>query len=100
MTTAPPGFNYAKAYGIESVAGAVILAIVYVPLFALYIRQAILRPTYVFVVIALFCAGQLQTFCTPTLSDDIPSANCCLRSQSPSGFCGRRRAESQPVYCV
>ena len=59
MTTAPSGFNNAKAYGIESVAGAVIFAILYVPLLVLYIRQAILRPTYVFVVIALFCAGQL-----------------------------------------
>lgn len=62
MTTAPSGFNYAKAYGIESVAGAVIFAILYVPLLVLYIRQAILRPTYVFVVIALFCAVRIAAF--------------------------------------
>ncbi|KAI6016189.1 hypothetical protein EDC04DRAFT_2577849 [Pisolithus marmoratus] len=62
MSTAPPGFNYAKAYGIESVAGAVVFAIIYVPLFFLYIRQAIVRPTYVFIVIAFFCAVRIAAF--------------------------------------
>ncbi|KIJ14093.1 hypothetical protein PAXINDRAFT_13013 [Paxillus involutus ATCC 200175] len=56
MTTAPPGFNYAKAYGIESVAGAVIFAILYVPLILFYIRQSFARPTYVYIVLAFFCA--------------------------------------------
>ncbi|KAF9229007.1 hypothetical protein BS17DRAFT_763634 [Gyrodon lividus] len=62
MTTAPPGFNYAKASGIDSVAGAVIFAILYVPLFLFYIKQAIARPTYVFIVIALFCAVRIAAF--------------------------------------
>ncbi|KAI6165864.1 hypothetical protein EDD17DRAFT_1471628 [Pisolithus thermaeus] len=67
MSTAPPGFNYAKAYGIESVAGAVIFAIIYVPLFFLYVRQAIVRPTYVFIVIAFFCAVRIAAFVLRTL---------------------------------
>lgn len=62
MSTAPPGFNYAMAYGIESIAGAVIFAIIYVPLFFLYVRQAIVRPTYVFIVIAFFCAVRIAAF--------------------------------------
>ncbi|KAL4073620.1 hypothetical protein V8B97DRAFT_1934953 [Scleroderma yunnanense] len=62
MTTAPPGFNYAKAYGIESVAGAVIFAVLYVPLLVLYIKQAFIRPTYVFVVLSLFCAVRIAAF--------------------------------------
>ena len=101
MTTAPPGFNYAKAYGIESVAGAVIFAIIYAPLLALYIRQAIVRPTYVFVVIALFCAGQLQPFVLQhDLTRSFNSENCCFHTQSPAGFCNKRWTESPTVYCV
>ncbi|KAI6021716.1 hypothetical protein BKA83DRAFT_674001 [Pisolithus microcarpus] len=59
MSTAPPGYNYAKAYGIESVAGAVIFAIIYVPLFFLYVRQAIVRPTYSS---QFFCAVRIAAF--------------------------------------
>jgi hypothetical protein len=62
MTAAPPGFNYAKAYGIDSVAGAVIFAILYVPLFLFYIKQSIARPTYVYIVIALFSAVRISAF--------------------------------------
>jgi hypothetical protein len=62
MTTAPPGFNYAKAYGIESVAGAVIFAILYVPLILFYIRQSFARPTYVYIVLAFFCAVRITAF--------------------------------------
>ncbi|KIJ14082.1 hypothetical protein PAXINDRAFT_100308 [Paxillus involutus ATCC 200175] len=59
MTTAPPGFNYPKAYGIESVAGAVIFATLYVPLILFYIRQSFARPTYVYIVLAFCTSSQL-----------------------------------------
>jgi len=62
MTTAPPGYNFAKAYGIDSVAGAVIFAILYVPFLFFFIRQAISRPTYVYIVISLFCAIRVGAF--------------------------------------
>jgi hypothetical protein len=62
MTNAPPGYNFAKAYGIDSVAGAVIFAVLYVPLLLFFIRQAISRPTYVYIVIALFCAIRVGAF--------------------------------------
>ena len=58
MADAPPGYNFAKAYGIDSVAGAVFFAILYVPFLLFFIKQAISRPTYVFIVIAFFSAGE------------------------------------------
>ncbi|KAG6334467.1 hypothetical protein ID866_4629 [Astraeus odoratus] len=62
MSTAPSGFNYAKAFGIESVAGAVIFAVLYTPLLLLFVRQAFMRPNYVFIVIAFFCAVRISAF--------------------------------------
>jgi len=62
MSSAPPGYNYAKGFGIESVAGAVIFAIVYVPLVLFYIRQSIARPTYVYIVLSIFCAVRIAAF--------------------------------------
>lgn len=58
MPNAPPGYNFAQAYGIDSVAGAVIFAILYIPLFLFFIIKAFRRPTYVYVVISLFCARE------------------------------------------
>lgn len=58
MSNAPPGYNFAKAYGIDSRAGAVIFAVLYVPLLLLFIGRAISRPTYVYVVIAFFSASE------------------------------------------
>lgn len=59
MADAPPGYNFAKAYGIDSVAGAAIFAILYTPLLFFFIGRAIFRPTYVYIVITLFCASEL-----------------------------------------
>ncbi|KAG6811040.1 hypothetical protein H0H92_009271 [Tricholoma furcatifolium] len=56
------GFNYAKFLGIESVAGAAIFAAAYVPLFLLFVYNSIRRPTYVFIVLSLFCAIRLAAF--------------------------------------
>lgn len=57
MAPAPPGFNYAHFAGIHSVAAAVVFAVLYAPLFAFYVRQSIRRPTYVFIILAFFCAS-------------------------------------------
>ncbi|KAH7890189.1 hypothetical protein F5I97DRAFT_1850976 [Phlebopus sp. FC_14] len=62
MTSSPPGYNFASAAGIDSVAGAVIFAVLYAPLLLFYIRQSIARPTYVFIVLALFCAVRIAAF--------------------------------------
>ncbi|KAH7911097.1 hypothetical protein BJ138DRAFT_1172727 [Hygrophoropsis aurantiaca] len=59
---AAPIINYASESGIHSVAGAVIFAIVYVPLLLFYIKQAIARPTYVFIVLSIFCAVRIAAF--------------------------------------
>jgi len=54
--------NYAKISGIHSVAAGIIFAVVYVPLFIFYIHQSIRRPTYVFIVLSLFCALRVTAF--------------------------------------
>ncbi|KZT23402.1 hypothetical protein NEOLEDRAFT_1170735 [Neolentinus lepideus HHB14362 ss-1] len=55
-------FNYAKFGGIHSVAAAVIFAIIYIPLAILYIIYSIRRPTYVLIVLALFCTIRVTAF--------------------------------------
>jgi len=62
MTTAPPGYNFAKAYGIDSVAGAVIFAVLYLPFLLFFIKQTVFRPTYVYIVMAFFCAVRITAF--------------------------------------
>ncbi|KAH7924096.1 hypothetical protein BV22DRAFT_1130132 [Leucogyrophana mollusca] len=62
MSAFPPDYNFAKENGIDSVAGAVIFAIIYFPLLLFYIKQAIARPTYVFIVLSLFCAVRIAAF--------------------------------------
>ncbi|KDQ62822.1 hypothetical protein JAAARDRAFT_30735 [Jaapia argillacea MUCL 33604] len=54
--------NYASYSGIHSVAAAVIFAVVYAPLLVFYILQSIRRPTYVFIVLSLFCALRVTAF--------------------------------------
>ncbi|KAH9915888.1 uncharacterized protein B0H18DRAFT_1124569 [Fomitopsis serialis] len=54
--------NYAKAYGIESLAGAIIFTIIYAPLLAFYIFQGIRRRTRVYVVLCLFCLMRVVSF--------------------------------------
>ena len=55
MTTG--GIDYAQYYGIHSVAAAVIFAVAYVPFFGLFVYKSIGRPTYVFIILSLFCAS-------------------------------------------
>jgi hypothetical protein len=73
MTTAPQGYNFAQASGIDSVAGAVIFAILYSPLLLFYIRQSIARPTYVFIVLSLFCAVRISAFVLRALLAGVPA---------------------------
>lgn len=54
--------NYAHFFGVESIAGAVIFAIAYLPLFAWFLLQSVRRPTYVYGVLTIFCASEFCTF--------------------------------------
>ncbi|GLB35636.1 hypothetical protein LshimejAT787_0212010 [Lyophyllum shimeji] len=54
--------NYAKAFGIESVAAAIVFTIAYVPLFGWFVRQSFGRPTYVFFVLSFFCVVRMTAF--------------------------------------
>ncbi|EMD33197.1 hypothetical protein CERSUDRAFT_118251 [Gelatoporia subvermispora B] len=56
------GINYADFGGIHSLAGAIIFAILYVPLFFYFLRQSIRRPTYVFIVLTVFCLIRVTSF--------------------------------------
>jgi len=61
-TSIPAHFNYAHYDGIESLPAAIVFAILYVPLFAWYIRQSIRRPTYVFIILSFFCIIRVVGF--------------------------------------
>ena len=58
MSTSSDQVNYAHAIGFDSVAAAVIFAILYVPLFGWFILQSFKHPTYVHIVLSLFCASE------------------------------------------
>jgi hypothetical protein len=57
------GTNFAKYFGIESLAAAIVFVILYVPFFGWFVRQSIGRPTYVYLVLSLFCASELFSYC-------------------------------------
>ena len=50
--------NYAKAVGIESIGGAVIFAILYLPLFLWFVRKSFVHPTFVHYTLTLFCISK------------------------------------------
>jgi hypothetical protein len=50
--------NYAHAIGFDSVAAAAIFAVLYVPLLGWFILQSFKHPTYVHIVLSLFCASK------------------------------------------
>lgn len=54
--------NYSQIGGIHSVAAAVIFAIIYFPLLIYNIIRSVKRPTYVLIVLALFCAIRVTAF--------------------------------------
>lgn len=55
--------NYAGIYKSE-LAGAIIFAVIYVPLFFFNVIRSIRRPTYVLIVLALFCLSTPQSSLT------------------------------------
>ncbi|KAF8892350.1 hypothetical protein CPB84DRAFT_1748770 [Gymnopilus junonius] len=60
--TSPPDLNYATFYGIHSIPGAVVFAVLYAPLFGWFILQSFRHPTYVHVILVLFCAIRIAAF--------------------------------------
>ena len=55
----PTDINYAKASGIHSVAAAAIFAVLYAFLLPYFIWRATRNPTYVLIILSLFCASEL-----------------------------------------
>jgi len=58
MPSSSDHINYAHASGINSVAGAVVFAVLYAILLPYYISRAIQNPTYVFILLSFFCASE------------------------------------------
>lgn len=54
--------NYAKAVGIESLAGAIIFTILYIPIFLWFIRQSFVNPTHVHYTLTFFCTLRVVAF--------------------------------------
>ncbi|KAF8869992.1 hypothetical protein BD779DRAFT_1456166 [Infundibulicybe gibba] len=54
--------NYAKLLGFESAVAAAIFAALYVPFFAWFVRQSLKGPTYVLVMLSVFCATRITAF--------------------------------------
>ncbi|KAF8189099.1 hypothetical protein K438DRAFT_1907359 [Mycena galopus ATCC 62051] len=55
-------YDYASAFGIHSLAAAVIFAVLYLPLNLWFIRQSIKNTTYVYIILTLFCSMRLVAF--------------------------------------
>ncbi|KAH7889547.1 hypothetical protein F5I97DRAFT_1924083 [Phlebopus sp. FC_14] len=54
--------NYASYAGIHSLAAAVIFAIIYGPLLAFFVLKSVQRPTYVYIILALFSTVRVTAF--------------------------------------
>jgi len=52
--------NYARAFGMDSVAAAAVFAAIYGVILPYYIWRAIRNPTYVLIMLSLFCASELS----------------------------------------
>ncbi|PBK70159.1 hypothetical protein ARMSODRAFT_974644 [Armillaria solidipes] len=55
-------YNYADAFGYSALAAAIVFTIAYVPLGGFFILQSFKNPTYVHVVLAIFCAFRVTAF--------------------------------------
>ena len=72
MSTLPStATTLAHAIGIESLPPAIVFAILYVPLLGWFVLQSVKRPTYVYVVLALFCASEYLTSRIPRSNDGL-----------------------------
>ncbi|KAJ7178204.1 hypothetical protein C8R46DRAFT_1188255 [Mycena filopes] len=54
--------DYASLFGFHSVAGAAIFAVIYFPLGLWFVRQSIRNTTYVYIILALFCAMRVTAY--------------------------------------
>ncbi|KAH7929671.1 hypothetical protein BV22DRAFT_1125585 [Leucogyrophana mollusca] len=54
--------NYAEYLEIHSLAGAVIFAILYLPVLAFFVTKAFARPTYVYIILCLFATIRVTAF--------------------------------------
>ncbi|KAJ7243577.1 hypothetical protein B0H12DRAFT_1310977 [Mycena haematopus] len=54
--------DYATDFGYHSIPAAVILALVYLPLFGWFIRQSIKNTTYVYISLSVFCLMRVVAF--------------------------------------
>jgi len=62
--SAPPGFNFAHAFGIESTAAAGLFTVLYAPLLVFFLWKAIRHPCYVYIMLAVFCTIRVAAFLT------------------------------------
>ena len=63
--------NYAReVFGIHSVAAAAIFAVLYAFLLPYYIFRAFRNPTYVLIILSLFCASKPNALLIPSRSND------------------------------
>ncbi|KAJ8508018.1 hypothetical protein ONZ45_g9669 [Pleurotus djamor] len=60
MSTPDP--NYASLFGIHTVAGAIVFAVVYAPCVAFFAYKSVRSPTYVLIILTLFCAIREAAF--------------------------------------
>ncbi|KAJ7448263.1 hypothetical protein B0H11DRAFT_1744428 [Mycena galericulata] len=54
--------DYATLFGFHSVPAAVVLAVVYLPLFIWFVRQSIRNTTYVYITLSVFCLMRVVAF--------------------------------------
>ncbi len=50
--------DFARAFGYSSTAAAIVFAVLYFPLLAYFIFQSFARPTYVHIVMVVFCSSE------------------------------------------
>jgi len=62
MSSSSDNFNYARSTGIHSVAGAAIFAALYAIILPYFTFRAIRNPTYVLIILTLFCAIRVTAF--------------------------------------
>lgn len=50
--------NYAEAYGIHSLAAAIVFIVCYAPFIPYFIFKSIRNPTFVYIMLSLFCVSE------------------------------------------
>ena len=85
------GIDFAKAFGYSSTAAAIVFAVLYFPLLAYFIFQSFARPTYVHIVMVVFCSSEsrmlfyiIPRYNHRIYSPRMLSSHCCV--------CAARRA--------